>query len=110
MACVLDSDASGKFDFTTTKDSTATIKVTASGAARFTGARLNGSDVPIQNGDTVKMTFKAGTNIAKLVVAVANPNDTIKILEVCGDSETQVLEEYKNDPKDPATGFSVFGF
>jgi hypothetical protein len=111
MACVLEDDASGKYDFVTKSGSTATIKVTATGGqARFIGARLNTADVPILGGDTVQMTFVAGINIAKFVIAVSDPNDTIQLLELCEGGATQVLEQYKNDPTDPVTGFSVFGF
>ena len=110
MACSLERDASGRYDFTAQNHATPIVKVTATGNARLTAARFNHTDLPIQNGDTVSFTVNAGVNILKLVVAVANPNDTIKILEDCGDGQTQVLDQYQNDPADPVTGYSIFGF
>jgi hypothetical protein len=109
MACVLDHDASGHTDFTTKTNSTATVKVSATGQARFTGARLNSSAVAIQSGDTVIVTFVAGLNILKFTVAVANISDTVVISEICG-ADSQILEQFPNDPDDPVTGFSVFAF
>ena len=110
MACSLEKDASGKYDFTAQNHATPTIKVTANGNARFVAARFNHTDLPIQNGDTTSFTVDLGVNILKLVIAVANPNDIIKILEDCGGGQTQVLDEYPNDPSDPVTGYSIFGF
>ncbi len=110
MSCVLDRDASGKYDFTTKKGSTAMVKASAgNGNAVISAARLNSADIPIQSDGTVSLTFLAGINIVKLVVNVSDPTDTVKILEVCG-TDTNTLEEFLNAPDDPVTGFSVFGF
>ncbi len=110
MACSLEKDASGKYDFTSQNGAKATVKVAANGVARIVAARFNHDDLPVQNGDTVNFTVGAGINILKLVVAVADPNDTIRILEDCGGGQTQILDEYPNNPSDPVTGYSIFGF
>ena len=109
MACSLDHDASGKYDFTAHAGSDTTVKITADGKARFVSARFNNTVLDIQNGDTIQFTIASGINILKLVVAVANPNDMVRIVEDCGGT-TQVLDEFKNDPSDPVTGYSIIGF
>ena len=110
MPCSLEKNTGGIFDFKSQNHSTSTIKCTANGNARFVSARINHTDLQIQNGDTINFMIDSGVNILKLVIAVANPNDTIKILEVCGSSQTQVLDEYLNDPSDPVSGYSIYGF
>ena len=110
MACLLEKDASGKFDFTSQNHATPTVKVAANGNVRLTAARFNHADLPIQNGDTISFTVDEGVNILRMVVVVADPNDTIRILEDCGGGQTQVLDQYQNDPADPVTGYSIFGF
>jgi hypothetical protein len=110
MACSLDHDASGKYDFTARAGSDTTVKVTANGSARFVTARFNNTVLAVQNGDTIQFTIAAGINILKLVVAVANPNDTVRIIEDCGGDTPQVLDEFKNDSSDPVTGYSIIGF
>jgi hypothetical protein len=109
MACSLDHDASGKYDFSAQAGSATTVKVTADGSARFVTARFNNTVLDVQNGDTINFTIASGINILKLVIAVANPNDTVRIVEDCGGTP-QVLDEFKNDPSDPATGYSIIGF
>ncbi|MBZ5508419.1 MAG: hypothetical protein LAO78_23415 [Acidobacteriia bacterium] len=109
MACSLDHDASGKYDFTAHAGSDTTVKVTANGSARFVTARFNNTVLNVQNGDTIHFTIAAGINILKLVVAVADPNDMVRIIEDCGGG-TQVLDQFKNDPSDPVTGYSIIGF
>lgn len=109
MACLLTNDDTGRFDFLGPKDQTVTVKVRAGGNARFVSANQNGNKIPVTNGDTVQFTVAAGSNLMGFIVAVANPQDTVEIIEDCGSGQTQVLESFKNDPHDPATGFTVFG-
>jgi len=111
MACSLEEDASGAYNFTAKNHATPTIRVTAAnGNARLASARLNHNDLPIQDGDTTTFTIDSGINILRLVINVANPNDTIRILEICDGGQTQVLREYPNDPSDQVTGFRIYGF
>ena len=110
MACSLEKDASGKYDFTSKNGLTATVKVTATGNARFVSARFNHTDLLVRGGDTISFTVVSGVNVLRLVIAVANPADTIKLLEDCGGGNTQVLDHFVNDPSDPVTGYSIFGF
>jgi hypothetical protein len=111
MACTLDRDASGKYDFVSDSGSTPTIRVAGiNSAAGIVLAKLNNQVLPLQGPDTVTFTVRAGINIFKLVVHVADPSDTVQVLEECGGGKTQLLEQFPNDPKDPATGFSIFGF
>jgi hypothetical protein len=109
MACSLKSDATGKYDFTSQLDQAVTIKITATGNALFSAAQFNTVDLVIQNGDTVRFVVGAGANFLQLVVAVADPNETITILEDCGGGQSQVLAQYKSDPANPVTGYSIFG-
>lgn len=108
MACVLKPDSSFAFDFTASTGAQATVKVTASGNARFLAATQNSKNLTV-NQDTLTFTVQPGVNLLELVTAVANPNDTVTILEDCGGGQTQELENFPNDPSDPITGFSVFG-
>ncbi len=110
MACSLEKDASGKYDFTSKNGLTATVKVTATGNVGFVSARFNHTDLPVQNGDTVSFTVVSGVNVLRLVIAVANPADTIKLLEDSSGGNSQVLDHFVNDPSDPVTGYSIFGF
>jgi len=110
MACLLEKDITGAYNFTAKSHSTPTVKATAiNGNARLASARLNDSDLTVQNKDSVTFPVESGKNILRLVVNVADPNDTIRILEVCDGGQTQVLREYPNDPNDPVTGFRIFG-
>jgi hypothetical protein len=109
MACSLTRDATGRFDFLASTGATVTVKVTAGGNARFVSANQNGNKIPVTNGDTVQFTVAAGSNLMGFIVAVANPQDTVEIIEDCGAGQTQLLERFKNDPADPATGFTVSG-
>jgi hypothetical protein len=110
MACVLKPDSSFAFDFTASTGAQSTVKVTAGGNARFVAATQNNTKLAIQNQDTVSFTIAAGVNLLEFVIAVADPKDTVVILEDCGGGQTQEVERFKNDPGDPVTGFSVFGF
>jgi hypothetical protein len=107
--CVLNPDSSDTFDFTAKAGSQATVKVAATGNARFVAASQNDTKLSIQHQDTVAFTVLGGVNLLEFVIAVANPKDTIQILEDCGGGQTQKLEKFPNDPSDPVTGFSVFG-
>src|SRR5690349_17745410 len=109
MACALTRDTSGRCTFTAKTGSTVTVKVTANGNVRIVAARLNSSDLPVQNGDTVSFTVATEVNLVEFVLAVADPDDTITIAEDCGNGQTQILKRFKNDPDDPVTGFSVCG-
>jgi len=109
MACVLNPDSSFAFDFKAKTGTQATVKVTATGNVRFLSATQNSANLTVQNQDTVTFTVLAGVNLLEFVIACANPNDTIRILEDCGGGQTQELESFPNDPSDPITGFSIFG-
>jgi|SRR5579859_1252955 len=109
MACSLTIDPTGRCDFVAKTDQTVIVKVRAVGNARFVSASQNGNKIPVTNGDTVQFKVAAGSNLMLFVVAVANPNDTVEIIEDCGGGQTQVLEQFQNDPSDPTTGFTVCG-
>jgi hypothetical protein len=109
MACSLARDATGRFDFLAGAGQNITVKVAATGNARFVSASQNGNKFPIVDENTVQFTVLAGENAFLFVVAVADPDDTVKVLEDCGTGESNLLEQFKNDPNDPVTGFSVFG-
>ena len=109
MACSLTRDATGRFDFLANTGAAVTVKVRATGNARFVSANQSGNKLPVTHGDTVQFTVAAGSNLLIFVVAVADPQDTVEIIEDCGAGQTQLLERFKNDPGDPATGFTVFG-
>jgi hypothetical protein len=110
MACSLEKDSSGAFNFTAKNHATPTVRVTAlNGNARLASARLNESDLTVQNEDSVTFPIGLGKNNLRLVINVADPNDTIRILEVCDSGQNQVLREFPNDPNDPVTGFRILG-
>jgi hypothetical protein len=109
MACALARDPSLKCDFLSKTGTKVTVKVAATGNARFVDAKFNQTDLPVQNGDTVTFTVGAGKNKLDFVIAVADPNDTIRILEDCGGGQTQEMDNYQNDPADPVTGYTICG-
>ena len=109
MACSLARDTTGRFDFLAGAGQNITVKVTATGNARFVSASQNGNKFPILDENTVQFTVAAGENTFLFVVAVADPDDVVQILEDCGSGQNNVLEQFKNDTNDPVTGFSVFG-
>jgi hypothetical protein len=107
--CVLSPDSSNAFDYTAKAGAQVTVRVTATGNARFVAASQNDKKASIQNQNSVTFTVLDGVNLLEFVIAVANPNDTVQILEDCGVGQTQTVESFPNDPSDPVTGFSVFG-
>lgn len=109
MACVLSRDNTFAFDFKAAVGAKTTVKITAAGNARFLAATQNAKDLTVDNQNSVTFTVASGVNLLEFVTAVANPNDTVLILEDCGGGQTQELENFTNDPSDPVTGFSVFG-
>jgi len=102
-------DPSNQSDFLSEINASVTVKVTALGRASFVWARFNGNNLPVQNENTVSFTVNRGRNTLELVVAAANPNDTVQILEDYGGGRTQILRQYQNDPSNPVTEFTIFG-
>lgn len=107
--CVLTRDNTFAFDFTAKTGAQVTVNIAATGNARFLAATQNSANLTVQSQNSVTFSVLAGVNLLEFVTAVANPNDTIQILEDCGGGQTQELENFPNDPGDPITGFSVFG-
>jgi len=111
MPCSLQDDASNKHDFTSPSGSNVTVKVISTSpnvSARFAKASHNDAPLPVKNGDTIAFTVDPGENTLDLVVNASDPNCNIRILEDCGGT-TQVLDEFPNDPGDPAVGYSILG-
>ena len=112
MVCSLQRDPTNKYDFTSPVGPNVTVKVTSTTpnvSAGFAKAELNKKPLQVRNGDTITFPIEAGVNTLDLVVAVSDPNCTVRLLEDCGDGNTQVLDEYPNDPSDPVVGYSIFG-
>ncbi len=112
MACSLQDDASNKHDFTSPGGSNVTVKVTSTTpnvSVRFAKASHNDAALTVKNGDTIAFTVDPGENTLDLVVNASDANCNIRILEDCGGGNTQVLDEFQNDPGDPIVGFSIFG-
>lgn len=109
MACLLTRDATGRFDFLAKTGQSVTVKIKATGNARFVSANQNGNKIPVVGGNSVQFQVASGSNLLLFVIAVANPKDRVEIFEDCGGGATQVLQSFQNDPADPATGFTVSG-
>lgn len=110
MACSLQPDPSNKCDFIASTGANITVKVasiTPNVIAGLATAKHNKKLLPITNGDTTNFTVAAGVNTLDLVIAVSDPSCTIQVLEDCGGGNTQVLDQFDNDPADPVASYSI---
>lgn len=110
MACSLQPDPSNKCDFIASTGANITVKVasiTPNVTAGLATAKHNKKLLPITNGDTTNFTVVAGVNTLELVIAVSDPQCTVQVLEDCGGGNTQVLDQFDNDPAAPDVGYSI---
>jgi|SRR5690242_3795634 hypothetical protein len=110
MACALQPDPSDRCDFIASTGSNVTVKVASTTPGVIAGlatAKLNKKPLPVTNGDTTNFTVAAGVNTLGLVITVSDPQCTVQVLEDCGGGNTQILDQFKNDPADPVVGYSI---
>lgn len=110
MACSLQPDPSNKCDFIASTGSNVTVKVasiTPNVIAGLATAKNNKKLLPITNDDTTNFTVAAGLNTLEFVIAVSDPHCTVQVLEDCGGGNTQILDQFENNPADPVVGYSI---
>ena len=102
MACALTPNG---FDWEAPTGSPVTIRLIAQSTTTLIGADYNGEDLTVADNATTFAVVR-GRNLLQL--ALAGPQDTVEIVEDCGDGFTTHLFGYVDGPPH-VLGFTIIG-
>lgn len=105
MSCSLTISTGAEEDFTGAVGAEVTLGVAGKGVSLV---HVRYGDQPITS-DPPVFTILDGATMLVVVAEATKPGALVQLLEVCGGSAKQVLNQFHFDPMNPARGYVVRG-
>jgi hypothetical protein len=109
MACCLVPSTTSKEDFTATVKCGVTITLKGPAGAGATIVHIRYGEDEVDPTPPLQFTVKSGPRMLVVLCEASKPGALLRLIEVCGSGEEQVLDRIHFDPMNPARGYIIRG-
>ena len=109
MACCLTPSVSGEEDFTGPAGGEITIRLESDPGVGAQILHIRYDTDPIDQTPPLQFTIKKGSKVLVVLAEASAPGARLRLIEVCGGGQEQVIDRFHFDPKNPARGYMITG-
>jgi hypothetical protein len=109
MACCLTPSVSGEENYTGPAGGEITLRLEGDSGIGVKILHIRYDTDPIDATPPLQFTLKRGTKKLVVLVEASAPGALLRLIEVCGGGQEQVIDRFHFDPLSPARGYFITG-